>query len=100
MYELHDKIKIDAIAYPTILNSSKGTNFAIHPNYIDNHMELESIYLINYKLKTKDNRVSATRNPVRIETPENGLIICRKLNEFEQDFFSKNHHILEYGFYQ
>jgi hypothetical protein len=63
-------------------------------------MELESIYLINYKLKTKDNRVSATRNPVRIETPENGLIIWRKLNEFEQDFFSKNHHIQEYGFYQ
>lgn len=100
LYELRDRIKIDAIAYPTILNTSKGINFAIHPEFVDSYMELECVYLINYKLEIKNNAISATRNPIRIGIPEDGLVLWRNLTKIEQDFFTKHHHVPEFGFHK
>lgn len=95
LYELRESVKIDAIAYPTIINPSKGTNFAIHPEFIDNYMELECVYLINYQVYNQNNKIAGFRNILKIGIPNENVIFWRNLTKDEKEYFIKNHHVPE-----
>ncbi len=45
----------DAIMYQSVMLNQLGTNLAIDPDFVDNKMILEKIYLINHKFNSKEN---------------------------------------------
>ncbi len=100
LYELRDKINVDAIGYPTILNETKGTNFAIHPEFVDNHMELECVFLMSRHIRKQNNVISGVRNPLKIGIPENDVIVWRSLNKTEIEFYRETHHVPEIGIFR
>lgn len=44
----------NAIVYQSVMLNQAGTNFAIDPNFVDNKMTLEKVYLFAYKYNNKE----------------------------------------------
>jgi hypothetical protein len=54
----------DILMYPSIQTSHTGVNFAIHPNFVDNKMQLKRFYIMkfeNYNPKTREIKFSFSR---------------------------------------
>lgn len=62
IYSTHSH-ETDILMYPSIQTQYTGINLAIHPNYVDNNMQLKRMYIMdleNYELSTREINFSIT----------------------------------------
>ncbi|MFZ4726290.1 MAG: hypothetical protein ACOYMD_12690 [Paludibacter sp.] len=84
-------LRADIFIYPSIMTDLKTVNMAIHPNFVDQNMELKRIYSIKVK-KTDDKFLIGEISIRNYAEVKDGVIIWRNSDVNDKDFweFSKD----------
>lgn len=81
----------DAIMYQSVILNQAGTNLAIDPNFVDNKMTLEKVYLITCKYNYKEN--SFERLILSVGVNQGDCIIWKTPSSDDFREFQEKHHI-------
>lgn len=68
------EIRTDILAYPSKQTNSKGINFAINPNFVNNNMNVDRFYIVEV------NNISEQKNKYNISFHKYGNVINRVIN--------------------
>ncbi|MEQ8909536.1 MAG: RES domain-containing protein [Vicingaceae bacterium] len=66
----------DIMMYPSVQSRFKGVNMAIHPNYVDQHMKIDRLYIINL------NDFSLKENKFNVTIHQHGRIVNNRIRWF------------------
>ncbi|WP_179320899.1 hypothetical protein [Winogradskyella helgolandensis] len=86
IYSEHN-LKTDILMYPSIQTQYTGINFAINPNYVDNYMQLNRLYimeLVKYNPETREMKFSLSQYG---EIKGNG-ITWKNINPNDQNYLN------------
>ena len=81
----------DAIMYQSVMLNQAGTNLAIDPDFVNNKMTLEKVYLITHKYNSKENKFDRLILSVGENQGESIIWKAPSSDDFRE--FQEKHHI-------
>lgn len=83
--------KLDAIVYQSTQDDRLGTNFAISPGFVDDHMELKKAYLIAHNFDENNKRFK--RSIYSVGNINDDSITWNLPNNEDNEEFVREHHV-------